>query len=218
MTRVVTAIIAVPILLAAIWITNPYFFVALATAAALIALFEFYRISAKTGAMPQEFVGYVTATTIALAFVMDHRPWIITIIIGSTIAALTFSLVRPEDAEKSILSVGSTILGIVYVALPAGCLIAVKMIRDTYTQPPTPHLASKLLSIMFAMVIMADTGAYYVGRSLGKHKLAPRISPGRRNAPPRRTMSRPSRRAAAPPRPTSRSPARSAGRRTRCGS
>jgi phosphatidate cytidylyltransferase len=33
--------------------------------------------------------------------------------------------------------------------------------------------------MFFAMVMMTDTGAYYTGRSIGKHKLAPRVSPGK---------------------------------------
>jgi phosphatidate cytidylyltransferase len=33
--------------------------------------------------------------------------------------------------------------------------------------------------MFFAMVIFADTGAFYTGRLIGRHKLAPRISPGK---------------------------------------
>lgn len=36
----------------------------------------------------------------------------------------------------------------------------------------------QLVSLM-AVAWVADTGAYFVGKSLGKHKLAPRISPGK---------------------------------------
>jgi phosphatidate cytidylyltransferase len=35
------------------------------------------------------------------------------------------------------------------------------------------------LSFFFLVLMGADTGAYYVGRALGKHKLAPAISPGK---------------------------------------
>ena len=45
--------------------------------------------------------------------------------------------------------------------------------------PAASQLAPKLLTMFFAMVMMTDTGAYYTGRSLGRHKLAPRVSPGK---------------------------------------
>jgi phosphatidate cytidylyltransferase len=36
-----------------------------------------------------------------------------------------------------------------------------------------------LLSFFFLVLMGADAGAYYIGRALGKHKLAPSISPGK---------------------------------------
>jgi phosphatidate cytidylyltransferase len=179
MLRIVTAIVALPILLFTIWSPNPYYFVALAALASLIALFEFYLLASKAGAAPQEFVGYVATALIAASFLLDHRPWIIAILAASTMSSLALALSRPVDAEKSFLSIGATLLGILYVGLLAGCLIGVRLLSDTFTQPPTRNLAAKLLSTFFAIVIMTDTGAYYFGRALGKRKLAPRISPGK---------------------------------------
>jgi phosphatidate cytidylyltransferase len=42
-----------------------------------------------------------------------------------------------------------------------------------------PTLSAHLLSFFFLVVMGADAGAYYVGRAIGKHKLAPTISPGK---------------------------------------
>jgi phosphatidate cytidylyltransferase len=41
------------------------------------------------------------------------------------------------------------------------------------------RLSAHLLSFFFLVIMGADTGAYYVGRAIGKHKLAPKISPGK---------------------------------------
>jgi phosphatidate cytidylyltransferase len=179
MRRIVTAIVALPILLFTIWFPNPYYFVALAALASLIALFEFYLIASKAGAAPHEFVGYVATALIAASFLLDHRPWIVGILAASTMASLALALSRPAEADKSLLSIGATLLGILYVGLLASCLIGVRLVPDTFTQPPTRNLAAKLLTTFFAIVIMTDTGAYYFGRAIGRRKLAPRISPGK---------------------------------------
>jgi phosphatidate cytidylyltransferase len=42
-----------------------------------------------------------------------------------------------------------------------------------------PSLPAKLLTLFFVVIFAGDTGAYYTGRTLGRHKLAPRISPGK---------------------------------------
>ncbi len=72
--------------------------------------------------------------------------------------------------------VGVTILGVFYVAFLGGFIVS---LRVGFTDTTVPHLSTKLLGFFFLVVMGADTGAYYVGKNFGKHKLAPRISPGK---------------------------------------
>jgi phosphatidate cytidylyltransferase len=69
-------------------------------------------------------------------------------------------------------SSGVTILGVLYVVLLGSHIVAV---RNGFSHP----LSSDLLSFFFLILMGADIGAYYVGRAIGKHKLAPTISPGK---------------------------------------
>src|SRR4029453_16618792 len=73
---------------------------------------------------------------------------------------------------KMLASAGATILGVLYIPLLGSHLVS---LRTGFT----PTLSAHLLSFFFLVLMGADTGAYYVGRAVGKRKLAPSISPGK---------------------------------------
>lgn len=176
MKRILTAIVALPILLYTVWSEIPYFFVALATISAFLALREFYKIAWKVECRADPILGHAAALLVVTCFVRDQPVYIPAIFAALAIAALTFALSRPDKLDRSLASVSATVFGVVYVALLAGYLIGVRMTPDA---PGTSRLAPKLLTMFFALVMMTDTGAYYAGRTFGRHKLAPRISPGK---------------------------------------
>jgi phosphatidate cytidylyltransferase len=178
MKRILTAIVALPILLYTVWNSTPYFFVAITAAAVVAALYEFYRLAARAGCRPVGAAGYAAALLVIACFVFDHeRPaWIVAVLAALTIAALGAEVFRARDMSRSLASVSATLFGVVYTAVLAGFLVGVRMTPDT---AGTPALAAKLLTMFFAMVMLTDTGAYYTGRSIGRHKLAPRVSPGK---------------------------------------
>jgi phosphatidate cytidylyltransferase len=158
MKRILTAIVALPVVL---------------------ALNEFYHIAAKADARPFQVFGYVVALAVVACFVLKSPQWIVACIAALTIISLSAEVFRERDMSAALASVSATVFGVVYVALLAGFLIGVRMLPDDFAPKPAPHLASKLLTMFFAMVMMTDTGAYYTGRSIGRHKLAPRVSPGK---------------------------------------
>jgi len=59
-----------------------------------------------------------------------------------------------------------------YIPLLGSHLVA---LRTGFPQPLSAHL----LSFFFLVLMGSDAGAYYLGRSFGKRKLAPSISPGK---------------------------------------
>jgi phosphatidate cytidylyltransferase len=176
MKRILTAIVALPILLYTVWSSIPYFFAALAAVAITIAIHEFYNLAAKVGCKPHNGLGYVAGLAISACFVYGKVEWIVAVMTTLVVLTLAFGLTKPDELKTALVSLSATVFGVAYVALLAGFLIGVRMIPDT---PHTTKLAPKLLTMFFAMVMLTDTGAYYTGRTFGKHKLAPRISPGK---------------------------------------
>src|SRR5262249_18994215 len=87
------------------------------------------------------------------------------------IAPATFGtlLVFRKDLRNGMASVSACVFGIFYVALPLSLTID---LRDD------PSHRFLLIFILFS-VWAGDIAAYYVGKNIGKHKLAPIVSPNK---------------------------------------
>jgi len=182
MSRIITALILLPFLIASILVSwlQPLF-VVLAAAAMVLGLYEFYLLAAKKGIKADAAAGYLAAVALFIVFYfatpspmqarLDVQILILVLLIF-TIATLVAATLRGAPFEKMISSAGATILGVLYVVLLGGHLVAV---RTGFPQKLSAHL----LSFFFLVLMGSDVGAYYVGRAIGKHKLAPKISPGK---------------------------------------
>jgi phosphatidate cytidylyltransferase len=173
MSRVITALIALPVLIAAI-IFEPLkpLFIILAIAAMVLALYEFWLLARKRGAEPDTVVGYGGAAALFVAFYFNNPGLLLMIPPLFVMAALAAAALKGAPFDKLMASVGATVLGVFYVALLGGHLVA---LRTSFPQ----NLSAHLLSFFFLVIMGSDTGAYYTGRFLGRHKLAPSISPGK---------------------------------------
>jgi len=182
MSRIITAVVFLPFLIASILIPwlQPLFIV-LAAAAMLFGLYEFYVLARKKEMKPDVAAGFLGGAALFTIFCfatpdptqasLDVQT-IVLILLLLTIATLVAATLRGAPFDKMIASSGATILGVLYVVLLGGHLVA---LRTGFEE----RLSAHLLSFFFLVLMGSDTGAYYVGRAMGKHKLAPKISPGK---------------------------------------
>ncbi|HEX3282508.1 MAG TPA: phosphatidate cytidylyltransferase [Pyrinomonadaceae bacterium] len=179
MQRILTAAILLPFLIASILVSwLQLLFVALAAAAMVFALYEFYVLARKREMKPDTGAGYLGAAALFTIFYfaepgrdIDFSLIQLTLLVLTT-GVLIAATLRGAPFDKIIASSGATILGVLYIVLLGGHLVAVRMGFEQ-------KLSAHLLSFFFLVLMGADTGAYYTGRAIGKHKLAPKISPGK---------------------------------------
>jgi phosphatidate cytidylyltransferase len=177
MKRILTAVIVLPFLIASILIPWLWWlFVLLAASSFVLALWEFYLLAKRLQLKPDPVPGFVAGAAL-ITISIQNEPvlnlflFLLTIIV-LVIATLISAMLRGAPFDKMIASSGVTILGVLYVALLGTHLV---LVRTGFE----PRLSAHLLSFFFLVLMGSDTGAYYTGRAIGKHKLAPSISPGK---------------------------------------
>lgn len=174
MTRVLTALVLLPVLFAAIWLGGPIYFSVLATLGIVLGLIEYYSLTQKVGARSGYFIGLVATLGLLAAFYFGRHDLIGPILGALVIVELIAQVLSNRDLPSTLTGSASTIFGVAYVSLLGGYIIALRVISD-----PRPEMPEKLLTLFFIVVFAGDTGAYYTGRLLGRHRLAPRISPAK---------------------------------------
>lgn len=166
--RVLTAAVGLPVLFAVVWIGNPLVPIAVAIIAVAAAL-EFYFLVGMRWRSPGTLIGPALAAPLlveAAFFGEIMQPVIAVSLAALCLAVLSLKGTRPSRFVDPIMWGG---LGAFLIAWPLCHFI---LLRDL---PKGEYWVFYALATVFA----ADTGAYFVGKAVGQHKLAPRISPNK---------------------------------------
>jgi phosphatidate cytidylyltransferase len=161
MKRVVTSLILIPTITWVVLFAPQLAFSVVVCLFASLCWMEYAGIATHYGARFTALAGWIPG----LAFLLVPHDEML-LLIGIVLAALALAL-RSADLKDAFPSAGLFTLGILYTFGMWRSAIALH--------------ASSSYWLLFALTInwVGDTAAFYVGRAIGKHKLAPSISPGK---------------------------------------
>jgi phosphatidate cytidylyltransferase len=176
--RILTALVLIPIVLLLV-LRAPVPLVALVTAlVALLAVQEFLKLAEAYGIRPFRWPTYLFVAAFFLFLALNPgnaKPLLSTAIfiytVGFTaaIAPVVFLTIgmRQLNLSAALPAAMVSVFAFCYVALPLGLLV---QLREQWS-------GAFLLLYLLLLVWAGDIFAYFVGKSLGRHLMSPRISP-----------------------------------------
>ena len=165
-SRVLVTVVALPIVLYLVWLGGWWIF-ALALVAALIALHELYVMAREL--RPLVLAGYAGAIATLLGAQLGGPVWMT----GGFMLTLFLAFVLYGVAatrQTATITISSTVTGVAWIALGLSHLLLIRALPE--------HGRLAVFTVLIA-VFADDTAAYGVGRLVGRHKLAPTLSPGK---------------------------------------
>jgi phosphatidate cytidylyltransferase len=172
--RVITSVIGVPVVVAMVWFDQPIpWFTVLAAAWGLGAVNEFYGIVKHSKDLsPLKYFGMLWAVLFIVSPYLVQVPYLNRV--NPTYLLLTTSAILPliillgrRGKEDAFANWAWTVAGILYIGWLLSYYVALRNLGD----------GRGWVFLAILSTFASDASAYFTGRALGKHKLAPYISP-----------------------------------------
>ena len=165
-SRIAVSLVLLPLVLGIVWLGGWWLF-AIALVGGLMALHELYVMG--RGLRPIVLAGYIGLLLTLLGAEAGNISWMVGGIFSTVLVAFVvfgFSDARPSATA----AISLTLLGVVWVG---GGIASLILLRDI------PEHGRLVVFTVLIAVFADDTAAFFVGRAIGRHKMAPRISPGK---------------------------------------
>jgi phosphatidate cytidylyltransferase len=160
-SRILIAAAGIPLVLWLVYLGGwPMF--GLAAVGALIALHELYWMTRTL--RPVVLAGYLGALAALLGATLGGADWAL----AGLMSTLLFAFVI--KGGLSTVSVSVTVLGVAWIGLGLAHALLLRDIDE--------HGVLAVYTVLLA-VWAGDAAAYFIGRLVGRHKLAPTVSPGK---------------------------------------
>ena len=176
--RIATAVILIPVVLVLILRAPVWALALVAGVATLLTIHEFLKLTESYGVEP---MGWPTYIFTALFFVLlgisgegetpllSTGQFLVVLALAAAIVPFVFltRAMRREDLRGGYPAAAASVFAFTYIALPMGMLVQLRQ-----------QVSGAFYLLYLLLVVWAgDIFAYFVGKSMGRHLMAPRISP-----------------------------------------
>lgn len=181
--RLLVAACGIPLALASMYFGGWALAVMLSGVAALAAR-EFYNLGSDPGARPFGWLGIPASLLLVVlaAVETDFRRWsdhafALLLVLGlASFAAAVFD----KRVQRALLSSAATVSGALYTGGTLSFGIFIRSLPEVRgTSPAQPSEGFILLLLPVLVTWASDTCAYFAGKTLGRRRLAPHVSPGK---------------------------------------
>jgi phosphatidate cytidylyltransferase len=169
MKRVYTALVLIPIVLVLVFLGPrwQWLFTLAVAAVAALAGWEYMGLTQRCGANPPRIA--VLVALLALFAVGFQWPYLTPALFGLLCLGLLVYCTLFKGVEEVLADSAASIFCLLYTGFT---LLALPTLREEVNGP-------SLVLFLLCVVCVGDTAAYYVGRAWGRHKMAPKLSPGK---------------------------------------
>jgi phosphatidate cytidylyltransferase len=165
--RLLTAAVFIPFLLYLMYLAPPWGFATLAFIAIAVAAHELMTMAIPHSRPLRTYGVLATLGLAAVVYLVRSSEAILSAVIAIVVGALVSGLFAPTPLERASARTGWLIAGPVYIGV---LFTTIALLHQL------PMGGSWVLLTM-TLAWLGDTGGYFAGRFLGKHKLSPTISP-----------------------------------------
>lgn len=183
-SRLVSVSVLLPLMLLLVYL-GVWSVLLVTITAIVICLFEFYRALRQAGYEPRFFTGTSIAVVFGLTAFLHHHgtfDFLGVVLSGSIILSFASELTR-RDEQRSLENWSLSFTAAIYIGWLLSYYVLLRMLDTPLHQSwlSLLHIAPGAAWIYFVLAItwLQDAAAYFVGRAIGKHKMAPIISPGK---------------------------------------
>jgi phosphatidate cytidylyltransferase len=174
MTRVLSALVLLPVVIGAIWFLPSEATLVLALAAGALAFSEYCHLARALGLTVPGGIGGAAVLLVCFAMWLADRAlyanWTYLVLMALLIVVGAASIGRGRPAPGVLADAAATVFAPIYLGLPLGALAAVRV--------DDPGRDGRLvLLLLLATIVVSDSAQYYCGRAFGRRPLSPEISP-----------------------------------------
>ncbi len=178
-SRIFSTLLLWGILLGSLWFFGPHAAVAILTLLAALTLHEFYLLAEKMGFRPFRWM------SLAFSVLITAGPYYVTeyvfngeefagfapALLALAVVAFCVRVLGERDVSNRVESLIATIIGLLYVPFMLHFLVRLLVLY------PEPTVGLMTCVWVVAVSKFCDVGALLTGLAIGKHKMAPNISP-----------------------------------------